>query len=74
MPTYVDLGAAIGGGQPVKVPTIAFDDLPAASTDLTGALAFVTGTSHATITSQLAVCTGSAWVYAEDGVTTVSDS
>lgn len=72
MVEYVDLSKALGGGSPVKVPTIALADLPAASTDLTGALAIVTGTAHVTVTTQLCVCNGTNWVYADDGVTTVS--
>ena len=73
MVEYVNLGEALGGGgAPVILPTFAIADLPAASTALTGAIAFVTGTAHATVTSQMAVCTGTAWKYAEDGVTTVS--
>ena len=72
MGNYADLKASIGGGAPVLLPVFAIADLPAASTDLTGAVVVVTGTAHATETTQLAVCTGAAWKYAEDGVTTVS--
>jgi len=72
MGEYADLKASIGGGAPVLLPVYAIADLPAASAALTGAVVVVTGTAHATITTQLAVCNGTTWKYAEDGVTTVS--
>lgn len=72
MATYRDLTKSGGGGQPNIIGVFAIGALPAASTDLTGALAFVTGTAHATETSQLCVCTGTAWKYCSDGITTVS--
>ena len=72
MATYANLKKQVGGDAPVILGVVAIADLPAASTDLTGAVLFVTGTAHATETSQLAVCTGTAWKYLSDGVTTVS--
>lgn len=72
MTDYVSLATSIGGDLPVLFPVYAIGDLPAASTDLTGACVVVTGTGHATTTTQLAVCNGTTWKYASDGITTVS--
>ena len=74
MATYTDLSKAVGGDLLVRIKVYAIGSLPAASDDLLGALAVVTGTAHATKTTQLCVCLGATqgWVYAEDGVTAPS--
>ena len=74
MADYTYLPQAIGGDKPVRTYVVAIGSLPAASDDLLGALAVVTGTAHATKTTQLCVCLGATqgWVYAEDGITAPS--
>ena len=72
MATYRDLSKSGGGNLPVNIGVFAIGDLPAASADNIGCLAVVTGTAHATITTQLAVSNGTTWKYADDGVTTVT--
>lgn len=61
-----------GNGQPIKLPVIAIGSLPTAAAAGAGAMAYVTGTAHATVTSQLCISDGTNWKYASDGVTTVS--
>jgi len=72
MTAYRDLTKSGGGGEPVIIGVFAIGALPAASTALLGALAVVTGTAHATVTTQLCVCDGTNWVYCSDGITTIS--
>ena len=68
----VSAEAWCGNGNPMGVPVIAIGSLPTASSAGAGAMVYVTGTAHATVTSQLAVSDGTNWKYAEDGITTIS--